>query len=717
MIKWTVILQLFFLSSSLISSAYQHIESKLDRGSIDDLAKKTGFASKLPKQNEIYISYQGLDKLVRSLIGSKIGMAIDELAPEGGALKEQVLEDRDYEEFMTVAGEDMFISGGEKSSKLVEIFARLGSGVIQYQMRQEYLRLIAKLEADEEWWRAGLGSVPEFFKDRSRALALLKNLEISPVYAGFRVSNKEKRDELIKIIREGLNDPIQFQAQNKDKQFFSVAKSDLGEGFSGFKLSGADMAKGIRGERAEKSMIKELGQELYDDAMKEVAKREFVLMAGVVDDYIVFFAGKNVADMRFAPSAAESLLANPEIDFALNYADKDLTGLIFFSDTAMKDIQELRSELPMITSAYTQVMKNSDYFGDTLDIQKLINNVGEKSEFLFDLLPKTRLGVVMYLEDGFKMESYLGKDASVFDLDTKRKLATLANHDGAILSGNWILKPDFSKNCAQLLESATTATQQIFQLAVEQDVHDDDWLEFASNFRVADSEFSDDLVRLYKAMQSGLEGISNEHAIMLDLKGRMPTAVPEIPMLLKEHGLVPRLSYASEVTDRARLSAGWDDMSAASKDLGNGVGKLTKEEVVIPKPVKLSKAGIDLWSYKVENWDHDFQPTLGVNEKLFFLATSPNYIQELAEIKTVATEPGAELVIRLGPAREAANHWLKVFEEYGKEFLSERELAEFQAAIPQIKKFIEVSKQVEKLDIYTRKVDSEIRNTIHFHTK
>jgi len=218
-------------------------------------------------------------------------------------------------------------------------------------------------------------------------------------------------------------------------------------------------------------------------------------------------------------------------------------------------------------------------------------------------------------------------------------------------------------------------------------------------------------------MKSGLTGLDNEHAISLELMGRVPNIIPEMPDLLKQHGVFPRFCYTSVVTDRAKLATGWDAMSAASKDVGNGIGKLTKEDIDLPKPIKKSIEGIDLWSYDLEYWDHDFQPTLGLNDKLFFLSTSPIYIQNLAQKKVAATESGAELVISLKPVREAANHWLKVFEEHGKEFLSERELAEFQATIPQIKKFIEVSKQIKKLDIYSRKVEGEIRNTIHLQVK
>jgi len=714
MMKLNAILPLLFLGSALLGSAFPRTETKLTKGSIAELAKKAGFASKLPKETEIYLSYQGMDKLVRSMIDSKIGKAIDEIAPEDHGLKQEILEDRDYEEFMVVGAEDLFISGGKSSPQMLEFFARFASGMMQYEMRREFLRMVARMEGDEEWWSAGRGGIPSFVKDSSRGLELLKKLEVTPIYAGFKVSDKERRDELIKQIQEGLGEVLKFQ--EKGKQFFAEAKSDIEGGFSGFKFSGADMAKALKGDRDEKRMIKQLGKEIYEEGIKEISKHEFVLMAGVVDDYIIFFAGKKATDLSFASSAEESLLANPEIDFARNYADKDLKGLIFFSNAAMKNVHELKSELPMMAKAYTVAMEASEYFGDTREIQDLINVVGERSEFIFDLLPKTRLGVTMYLEDGFKMDSYLGKDASVFDLDTKRKLATMANHDGAMLSGNWILKPEFSKNCTNLLEAASNATYKILQLAVEQDVHDDEWLEFATNFRVADSEFSDDLVRLWKAMQAGLNGLSNEHAIMIDLKGRMPSAVPEIPKLLKEHGVVPRVSYASVVTDRAKLAKAWDNMSAAAKDVGNGVGKLAKEEVNIPKPIMSNKAGVDLWTYKVEYWDYDFQPTLGLNDDLFFLSPSPNYIQHLAQQKAAA-DAGAELVIRLDPVREAANHWLKVMEEHGKDFMSERELAEFNAMIPQIKKFIEVSKQVEKLDIYTRKVDGEIRNTIHFHTK
>lgn len=717
MFKLNAILSLFLLGSALLVSACPREEVKLSKGGIADLAEKAGFAAKLPKETEIYISYQGLDKLVRSMIDSKIGKEIDKLAPEGGGLKEEILEDRDYEEFMTIAAEDVFISGGRKSPQIAEIFVRISSAVFQYEMRKKFLRMIAKLEGDENWWKAGRIGVARFVTDRNRAFKLLKGLEIVPLYAGFKVSDKEKRDELIKVIQEGLNEPIEFQPEEKDKQFFSAVKSDVERGFSGFKLSGVNLVRSLRDGEDEKDIIKDLGQELYDESMNEIAKHQLVLMAGVVGDYIVFYAGKSEGDIRFAPSAEESLLVNPEIDFALNYADKDLKGLVFFSDTAMKGIHELRSELAIVAKAYTQVVEDSDYFGDISGIQKLIHTVGEKSELLFDLLPRTRLGVVMYLEDGFKMESYLGEDASVFDLDAKRKLAVMANHEGAILTGNWVLKPKFSEKFSELLELATTTAYNVFQLAVEQDVHDDEWLEFASNFRVADSEFSDDLVRLYRAMQFSLDGLGSEHAIMLDFKGRMPSAVAEVPELMKEHGVIPRFSYATVVTDRAKLSAGWDKMSAASKDVGNGVGKLIREEITMPTPVKSDEAGIDLWSYDLEYWDHDFKPTLALNDKLFFLSASPGYIQELAEKKTEPTELGAELVIRLDPVRDGANHWLKVFEEHGKEFLSERELAEFQAMVPQIKSFIEVSKQVEKLDIYTRKVDGEIRNTIHIQTK
>jgi len=690
---------------------YQREEVKLTQGSLADISKQAGFAVRIPKSAEMYYGYKDIKQLVEGFINSKLGKAIDKNLEEEDRMS-SAIKSGSYRDFMMVAGEEMFFAGGEGISSFFEMYIA-ASMEINKSSIQMYMRLLSSdLDMDDEEQMREMSKMPEFFTNRDGALKMLKEVKIAPMYAGFKVSDANMRAELLKVLNAALQQPVM-----ETPEMFKTIKSDVMNGFTGFKLNGKDAVKELEKQGMEEFFVEELGKELLEEYKQEIGKRELVCLVGEVDDYIVFFAGDSLDDLKIAQNPEESLLANPEATFARNYADKDVKGLFFMSKGLVESFSKMNGTISTYTSLIVDALKNTDKFGDTREVQDLLLEVAKKEMTLMSMMAKSRIGAVVYREDGYKIDSYLGSEYPSLDLDSPRKLAAMASHPDAVISGSWISNEKYSDVTLELLETLFKAVYKGTQIAVEQDFHDDEWIEFAAMFKMIDSTYSNDLLRVWNALKSGSEGLDNETAFMVDLKGRLPR-IPKAPSVILDNGPVPRIAYARNVIDRSKLTASWSEISAAAKNIATGVSKMTEQKIELPKPERMKQGGLDIWSYQLGITNKDANLALGLNDQLFYLTTSPSYIAERASEKMEkGAVPCAEMLIRVAPMRTAAQAWMKLLDESGQDFISEQEWEDYQDLKPFYKDFLEASKDMEKIDIFTRKIGGEVRNTIHFDFK
>ena len=153
--------------------------------------------------------------------------------------------------------------------------------------------------------------------------------------------------------------------------------------------------------------------------------KNIVLAVGVHENYLVGFAGSTADDFKIVASPAESVLARPEAQFMKSYADKDLLGLMTVSKELQDSVSKETTLFGSLALGLRDGLADAKGFGDTRDIEALLELVAEQERALFDMNSFTPAGVVAFLEQGLKIESYGGSNIPDADLDTPRKYAGL----------------------------------------------------------------------------------------------------------------------------------------------------------------------------------------------------------------------------------------------------------------------------------------------------
>lgn len=724
---------------------------------VDQLTSNMGFARYMSKGSEIYVSSIGLDSMVTRFRATKMGeylemqweennkkqaaieLELENVEDAGEDLAEEeapelevdedavaVLDSENYKEFMGVAGEEVFFAAGEGSSKMLDSLMKATLEINKWQYQQTFKMMLSIIDPD----LFDMGNldqqqmlemqVPAFLRERDGGLQILKELEIAPIYVGFKVSDKAKRDQYVASIRAVFNDMI----NKSDMRMMKVAESKVVKGFYGFEWSGAGFLQMMESENAGQDqdfLLQILGQDLLNDYKKELAKINAVCMVGTVDDYVVIYAGKDTESLKFEKSAGDSILNNPEVNFAKNHGGQDVASLMYFSESSMKALKSLGGTMKMYTKSFSNVLEQSEAFGDTTKFRNLLEKVGEREQELYALMPAQRVGLVAVYEDGFKLETYLGKEYPSLDLDTPRDLAKTVNHTNAAIYGSWIAGDEYSEKTKIYLESVSKAAYEGARLAAEVQHDEPGWVEFQNNFKLFDEKFADDLLRIWNSVNGGFaDGVGSEFAMAMDFKGLMPR-VPKVPTVILENAEIPRLTIIKPVQDRQKIELAWDEINVTSIDIAKNLEQVIGQDLKLPKPEKAEKYGLDLWSYQLGVTTKDANVAVGLSDEIWFMTTAPTGLEELmmrAYSKgSKQTAPGAELVIRMEPMRVAAQKWLALLAEHGEDMMEEQEYTEFMLNKPKIEQFLQASEDIELIDSYTRKKAGEVQSTLHFKTR
>ncbi len=175
--------------------------------------------------------------------------------------------------------------------------------------------------------------------------------------------------------------------------------------------------------------------------------------------------------------------------------------------------------------------------------------------------------------------------------------------------------------------------------------------------------FLPDLKALFSAMGTISDGMGNSMAITIDSAGSLPVTLGGSP---GNTAAIPRICFYTGVTDRSKLSEGWE---AIVKTAGEVAAKLGQDPAVVNMlpivPTTLDKA--TSYSVAMPWFTPDMVPNLTVSDTAFTIGTSSNYNAEIAQAATGSTPfAGGVFSIRFAPlattARGIANELAKAAE-------------------------------------------------------
>jgi len=335
--------------------------------------------------------------------------------------------------------------------------------------------------------------------------------------------------------------------------------------------------------------------------------------------------------------------------FARNHTDKELAALGYYSEGIKKAVKSTDGGLSLVTNAFSNVLRDTEMFGDTRMLIAYLKEFETKENNFYAKASEENMGLVASYDEGFKLDFYLGKDYPRADIDSKRKLANMANYPGTAIYGSWISDVNYSM---ALKEYYTAIWRLAYEgarfIKLKVNVNKE-----AKTFRHIETMLAGGVLKFWNALDVDLrQGLSAEQVFMLDLDV-FPSVVSSDASILENVGS-PRFTVAHSVVDREKVSASWDKIDTATKDIANGIKNLTGVDYPLADLKKVKGYGLNAWSYQLgtfhlDNSTKKINLTVALDDQLWLMTSSPTILDKLVtRIKEEGgrqADPGAELVL------------------------------------------------------------------------
>lgn len=164
-------------------------------------------------------------------------------------------------------------------------------------------------------------------------------------------------------------------------------------------------------------------------------------------------------------------------------------------------------------------------------------------------------------------------------------------------------------------------------------------------------QFLPEVKELCAAIGNIGEGMGNSMAVTIDSAGSMPMVLGGAP---GNKTAIPRICFYSGVTDRSKLSAGWDSIV---KIAGNVAGKIGQDPAIVNMLpiVPAQTANLTTYTVAMPWFTPDMVPCVAVSDTAFTAGTSSAYNAEIATAATGDTAfTGCVSTIKFGPLATTA---------------------------------------------------------------
>ena len=602
-------------------------------------------------------------------------------------------------------------STGDQISNLLTVNRRVG----YFQFRGIAKALVAAAKKGdaagiEESLASGYGAdmVKDLLKDPESGMASLERAKMPPLYLAFRTEKSDLPAAAQQLAAMVAN------ANMLGEMVEPVEVEKAGQKFAGFKISGAKISANMAEDR--ESMEEEMDKATVDQLLAVVAKKDIVILSGSIGNHVLLFLGSSVDDLNLAASVDQSLAASDALAFSDAYISKDLAALTYGQEAAVDKVIASVGGLADMTNGLRDGISGADGLGETRDLEKLLNIVGEREAALKKLTSNDAGGTVAFFEQGLKIESYGGTDNGAIDWKATNKLAHLGDSPDVVLFADMTVDAAYDEKARDyfesLLETAYAMTMKVTELPVE----NEEIAKFKDMAKMFDGKFRTDMVSLWDTYSVDFGGsLGNESALVVDLKGAAP-AIPGVPQAVVDKAKVPRVSIISPVTDRAKLSASWDKMNSTTTGILAKVSEMVGENIPMQKPLSSEKNGLTTWFFPMPFFNDDFLPSVTVGDQWFAASTSKNQALDLIGKATAGgtTGTGLTFTVNFKALETYAKDTSKVFDD-NAEAITGSPLTPAQKE--HIEDAIEVLGDLDKLTVHSRREGAVLRSSIHFKTR
>ena len=397
--------------------------------------------------------------------------------------------------------------------------------------------------------------------------------------------------------------------------------------------------------------------------------------------------------------------------------------LVFGEEEAMKTVGGANEVMSSMAKGLKAGLAEADSFGDTRDIQALLGHVARVEGKIFDMFEYSRTGTVGFIENGFKIESHGGSNLASIDTETAHNFAGLGDMDGVVFFSNNRSNPEFTAKLHDMLDSLGQATYLMASRVADVELDSTSISpEFREAFQMFDELAAGDLKNIWEALTTDwAQGTGDEGALIIDTRGTLPR-VPEVPGVIIEKGVIPRIAYVTPVTDRAKISMAWKKLEGSISNILKNLKEVQGTEIPMQEFDDNTKEGVTYFSTAIQFSTKDARPVVGLSDKHFYFSTSQKFIAEIDKNLIAGGEvpvrKGSYTRINFSAAREMAGYWVKLLKENSEEiFENEYMRDDFNENLPLVEKLLAAFAQFEDMTAHTRIENGESRSSIHFNMK
>lgn len=602
-------------------------------------------------------------------------------------------------------------TGGEQLATALHLYSRFG----YYQMRTITKKLVAGAKADDGGMIEEAGAfdekiIADLINDPESGVASFEKFILPPIYIAAKV-DAAKREEAYQQISSSLGivgslgdvDPVEVER--------------AGAKFTGYKLAGAKLAEGMTASRAE--MEKNIEPDVVDRLIAAVAKKDVVLLSGVVGDYVVLFFGGSVDQLQLAASEKESLAGSEErLGFSDDFLEKDILAYTFGEKASLELLVDSAGGLSDTAKGIRDGLAGEAGLGDTREIESLLQVVIEREQGLKKFRNISDSGTVAFFEDGLKIESFGGVDQGAIDWKADSKLGHLGESSDVVFFLNFSANVEQAKASGEFIEALAETAYAISRKVAVLPGDNPDLAQFKQMSELFDAKFREDAVGIWQALSGDFsDGLGAESALVLDVKGTVPT-IPGIPQAVVDKGKFPRVSILSPVTDRSKLTSSWEKINVSATSILAKVSELSGQEIPMQKPISSEKNDLTTWFFPMPFFNDDFMPSVTVNDKWFVASTSKLQALDLVASAEKGGDSKKGLVAKLNVValQAYAKEMLKVIDENADAVFGE-DVESYRNEREQIVKVIDGFDDYDSVTVHTGLKKDVMQTSIHFKTR
>ncbi len=553
----------------------------------------------------------------------------------------------------------------------------------------------------------------DLLNDPESGVGLLDKMSMPPLYVAFRA--EEGQIEVAAQQVAGAIQMIGMMGEMVEPLELEVA----GAAFMGYKIVGESIAKMMDGSR--EGIEESLDPETIDRLLVAIAKKNLVVLTGTVGEYVVLFVGSGEEDLRLADAIGDSMAATDALAFGDAYADKELAALVYGQKESMRTIANSVGGLAEIAQGFRDGLASSEGLGDTRDLEALLQIVAEREAVLRKLATTEATGIVAFIEDGLKIETYGGSDGGAVDWETPLKLAHLGDPEEVVLFANMTGDATYDAAARAYLDSVFETVYAMVLKISELPLEDGDMAQFKEMATMFDDKFRQDAVALWEALSGDLAGgLGAESALVMDLRGAMPP-LPGVPQAVVDEAKFPRISLIAPVTDRSKLAASWEKINASSTNILGNISEMSGMEIPMLRPFSSEKDNLTTWFFQMPFFTDEFLPSVTVSDAWFAASTSRVQAMDLIGQANAGTPGRTGLWMRANfrAMQQFATETLGVMEENSEAIFADRpaEKQDFEENKEQIREIISALDDFDKLTLHSRRESGMLRTSLHVRTR